>query len=270
MRRKYVHIKVFDIIDQVGEQQGKPNVLAQLADQTTGDFFLITDADMSLPEHWIENMLSTMGEKVGLAIGVTSVKSSRMQDLDWLFALGMIKVVTDLGLPVTGMGNNIIISKEAYRAVGGYEKLPFSTTEDFELFKHIKAKGYQCVHIFQKEVLGITLPVKTFFDLLNQRKRWMKGAIQLPWHIVVLLFMQSSFYFCLLILYFITPFIAIILLVSNITIRLIFITFIRTKLQLPLRFGSILLYELYSICIVFSSILYFLMPFKVTWKGREY
>ena len=106
------------------------------------------------------------------------------------------------------MGNNMIVSKEAYRSVGGYESLPFSITEDFELFKHINKKGYQCLHIFKKEVVGQTLPINGFINLLNQRKRWMKGAVDLPWQMVGLLILQVCFYPCLIILSFMMPVVA--------------------------------------------------------------
>lgn len=267
---KYTRVKVFDITSKVGDQQGKGNVLAQLAQQVSGEYLLITDADMSLPVHWVQNMLSPMKENTGLAIGVTHVEGNRMQDLDWLYALGMVKVVTDLGLSVTGMGNNMIISKDVYSSIGGYESLPFSIIEDFELFKHVRKSGYDCVHIFQKEVLGITLSMKGFFNLLNQRKRWMRGAVQLSWQMVSLLFLQSGFYVGLLVIFFYAPDIAIFFLIGKLLLRLGFMTTLRSRLCLPIRFLSVLAYEFYSIIIGISSIFYFLLPFKVKWKGREY
>ncbi len=267
---KYQHIKIFDITSQVGEQKGKANVLAQLAQQATGEHFLITDTDMVLPTHWVESMLSAIKDKAGLAIGVTHVSGSRMQDLDWIFGLGMIKVVTDLGMPVTGMGNNMIITKEAYLSVGGYESLPFSITEDYELFKHVKNKGYQSAHIFQKEVLGTTLPMTGLANLLNQRKRWMRGAIQLPWYVTGLLLLQPLFYFGLFALLFFTPDAAVLLLVGKLVLRLGFMTTLRRKLHLPFRGLSLILYEFYAVIIAIISIFYFLLPFKVEWKGRDY
>jgi len=267
---KYPFIQSFLISEQIGEQKGKANVLAQLAQKATGDFLLITDADMQLPSNWIHAMLSAMEENVGLAIGVTQVHKNRMQDMDWLFALGLVKVATDLRLPVTAMGNNMIVSKEAYLSVGGYENLPFSITEDFELFKHIYKKGYQCLHIFNKEVLGKTLPINGFINLLNQRKRWMKGAIDLPWHMVVLLTLQVCFYPCLVILSFMMPVVALKLFIIKAIIQLVFLSLIRKKINRPINPFYILLYEMYAVLMTISSSLYFVLPFKIKWKGREY
>lgn len=267
---KYPFIQSFQITEQIGEQKGKANVLAQLAHKATGDFFLITDADMLLPPSWIHGMLSAMGEKVGLAIGVTQVDSNNMQDMDWLFALGMVKVITDLGLPVTGMGNNMIVSKEAYWSVGGYESLPFSITEDLELFKHIKKKGYKCKHLFQKEVLGKTLPIKGLLNLLNQRKRWMKGAVELPWYMIILLTLQACFYPCLIVLLFVAPLTATGVFATKIILQFFFMMLIRKRINQSFNLSSALLYEFYSIFISIFSVLYYILPFKIIWKGREY
>jgi len=268
--KDYEQLSVFDINECVNEQRGKANVLAQLAHQSKGEYFLITDADMELPKDWVQHMLSALDEKTGMAIGVTHVINDRMQDLDWLYGLGMIKVVTDLGYPMTGMGNNMIITKEAYKSVGGYEALPFSVTEDFELFKHMKQKGYQCAHVYQKEVLGKTLPIKGFMNLLNQRKRWMKGAAQLPLIMLFLLCLQPGFYVGIIMMFILLPKVALILLALKMTLRFLFMTSTRRRLNIRYRFMSVLFYELYGFCLVVASGVYYMLPTKVVWKGREY
>jgi len=268
--QQYDHIKVLDITEKVGNQHGKANVLAQLAQQAKGEYYLITDADMSLPKDWVQNMLSPMTKQTGLAIGVTNMENNRMQDLDWLYALAMIKVVTDLGMPVTGMGNNMVISKEAYLSVGGYESLPFSITEDFELFRNVKEKGYKCAHVFQKEVLGTTLPMIGFLNLLNQRKRWMKGAVQLPWLMIGLLSLQPLFYLGVAIMSFMEADLVLMLVGLKLLLSIVFMTIIRYRLQLPFRLLSVLMYQVYALIIAIFSVLYNLLPVSVKWKGRTY
>jgi len=267
---KHAHIKVLDITDKVGEQQGKSNVLAQLANKAQGEYYLITDADMALPKDWIQYLVSSIKDGVGMAIGVTQVQGDRLQDLDWLYALGMLKVAADLGYPMTGMGNNMIVSKEAYDSVGGYAALPFSITEDYELFKHVKEKGYQCAHVFQKEVLGTTLPIVGFRNLLNQRKRWMKGAAQLPIPMLLLLSLQPGFYIVLVFMFFISPEISLYIIGGKLLIKLFLMSSIRTKLNTPFRFVSVILYEIYALVLAIASGIYYFLPTKIVWKGREY
>jgi cellulose synthase/poly-beta-1,6-N-acetylglucosamine synthase-like glycosyltransferase len=268
--QKDAHIKAFDITVKVGSQHGKANVLAQLANQAEGEYYLITDADMELPIDWCQYMLSSIKNKIGMAIGVTQVQGNRMQDLDWLYALGMLKVVADLGQPMTGMGNNMIISKQAYQSVGGYESLPFSITEDYELFKHVKEKGYQCAHIYQNEVLGKTLPIKGFLNLLNQRKRWMQGAVQLPFSMLLLLSLQPGFYIGMIVVLVLFPKIALLLLGVKLILRGSLMTVIRFSLNIPVRLLSVIFFEVYGFFLVITSVFYYLLPTKVRWKGRTY
>ncbi len=44
----------------------------------------------------------------------------------------------NLGKPLSAIGNNMSYRKSAYLEVGGYEKIPFSVTEDFQLLMAIK------------------------------------------------------------------------------------------------------------------------------------
>jgi cellulose synthase/poly-beta-1,6-N-acetylglucosamine synthase-like glycosyltransferase len=267
---KYPQIKSLDITGRVGNQRGKSNVLAQLARQATGEYYMITDADMSLPSAWVQYMLSSLDDKVGMSIGVTHVEGSRMQDIDWLYGLGMLKIATDLGYPMTGMGNNMVISKAAYESVGGYESLPFSVTEDFELFKHVKRQGYQCQHVFQKEVLGKTLPMIGSINLLNQRKRWMKGAAQLPRVMLGLLCMQPGFYIGLLVTAMLSLKFALVFLALKIILRFLLMTGIRLRLNISFRAMSVIIYEFYGVVLTISSAIFYLWPTRVVWKGRKY
>ena len=268
--KKYSFINVSEVKERIADQQGKGNVLAHLGKLATGQYLLMTDADMRLPSSWIKGMLSAMDDGVGLAIGVTQVEGDKMQDLDWQHALGMVKVSSDLDMPITGMGNNMIVSKEAYAKVGGYENLPFSIIEDYELFKHIKSASFKCLHVFQEDVLGQTLPIKGFFNLLNQRKRWAKGAVELPWYVIGLLSLQSIFYLSLLFLLFIPPVLAVKLLAVKIALQLIFMGVIKKRLNLSYPLMPILCYDIYAFIISVATSIYFLLPFRVKWKGRVY
>lgn len=42
---------------------------------------------------------------------------------------------------MTGLGNNMAVSREAYDAVGGYEQIGFSIVEDYALFIAIIRKN---------------------------------------------------------------------------------------------------------------------------------
>ncbi|MEP2772542.1 MAG: glycosyltransferase [Fulvivirga sp.] len=263
-------IKLHTITKNIGLAKGKANVLAHLAKEAKGDLFLITDADVEVPKSWITGMLGGVGPGVGIVNGFTRVSGHIWQNIDWIFALGMMKALHDSGKSVTAMGNNMLITREAYEAVGGYESIPFSITEDFELFKQVSSKGFKTVQLLQQNVMAKTQSQQSLSNLLQQRKRWMKGAVQLPALIVSILIIQAIYYPSIIALFAISPEYGSMMFASKMLIQAIFILLVAIKLKLRISFLHVLLFEFYSAFIAISSGLFYLLPFKITWKGRKY
>lgn len=268
------HFSVFTIDTQLGSARGKSNVLAQLANQASGDYYFITDADTEVPTGWIENMFEGFDEEVGIVTGVTTLKTNNwfhvFQQIDWLYALSLVKVVSDLGFPVTSMGNNMAVKKEAYWQTGGYENLPFSITEDFQLFKKIIDNGWEYKNLFHKGILAFSLPLKNLKSLLYQRKRWMVGAMQLPFHFLVLLFLQALFYPVMLLLFFVDFHWAANIILLKTIIQSAFIIKAYRKLNVQTPVLSVLLFEIYSSFLSMLMLVFYFAPIKVKWKGRKY
>ena len=65
------HFRLLPIRLQIAGLRGKTNVLAQLARQATGDFFLVTDADVCVPPTWVRGMLAEFAPQTGVVSGVT-------------------------------------------------------------------------------------------------------------------------------------------------------------------------------------------------------
>ena len=281
---------------------GKSNVLAHLARKVKGDYFLTTDADIQIPENWIEEMLkgikmqgsresgwmheqtcnhATMqpSKSIGIVTGVTLINGNNifhhLQAIDWLFALGMIKALSELKIPVTAMGNNMLIVKKAYDDVGGYEYLPPSITEDFFLFRAITKKGWQFKNLFNTGVLVKSVPLSSIIELLHQRKRWMKGAMQLPFYLVCLLFIQALFYpvivtALLTLKELITLPIFITIAASKFLLQSLFIALLLQKLKAKYLLKYLLIYEVYSSILSVTLLIFYFLPIKVRWKGRVY
>lgn len=266
-------IKVYEI-KSAGPTKGKANVLAQLAPHANGEVLFFTDADVKVPAAWITAMLKGFNENTGLVTGITGVSGndlwSRFQNLDWLIALGMVKIVSDMGYPVTALGNNMAVSGRAYNMVGGFESIPFSVTEDFELLKQIAAKGYSSKKIINPQVYAVTEPEKSLNDLLHQRKRWMKGALQLPFLLVLLLVIQALFFPLLLLLIVFSPAQAVFLLVIKIIIQSGFISFVSARIEKKAKMKELILYEFYFGFLSLILLFFYFLPTKVRWKGREY
>ncbi|MEO1049430.1 MAG: glycosyltransferase [Bacteroidota bacterium] len=264
-------VKVIDIKEKkTGNALGKANVLAQLAKQAKGEIFFITDADIEVPKTWVKSMLRACDEGVAIVTGITTIKDALFQQTEWLYALGMIKVVTDLGLPVTAMGNNMLVTRKAYEAVGGYELVPFSVTEDLELCKQVRFKGFKARNLIEPDLLSITPPTKKFKTLIQQRQRWTKGALQLPIQVVIILILMSLYLPALVILALSFPWLALAIFISKSTAQTIFISLIRKRLNMSLKIIQTFIFDFYSFLISTITTIYLVLPIKIDWKGRKY
>ncbi|MDX5418053.1 MAG: glycosyltransferase, partial [Hymenobacteraceae bacterium] len=186
------------ITDTLGLAKGKANVLAQLAQQATADIFLFTDADIEVPRTWVKAMLSALDGKVGVVTGLTTVKGdslfARLQSMDWLYSLGLMQVFSDLNIPVTTMGNNMLLTRQAYEDAGGFENIKFSVTEDIAIFNQVLKRGYKFRNIYEPSVLALSAPTASFGELLQQRKRWMRGSVYLPVYMFAIFVLHSAYY----------------------------------------------------------------------------
>lgn len=266
---------VVPITHTLGRARGKANVLAQLARAATADFFFITDADIAVPRTWLHGLLAHAAPGVGTVTGITLVEGpsllDRLQGLDWLFSLGLAQVATEAGYAVTAMGNNMLVTRAAYTATGGYEALPFSITEDYALFRAVLARGFRFRHVFGARVLASSLPIVGWGALLRQRRRWLRGVEALPWRpkLGVVLF-SASWGALLGLLLTAGPGLALLAWLLKTLAEGFFvdICFRRAGRRLP----RVLLpaFELYSLLMTVSLPVSRLLVRGVEWKGRQY
>jgi cellulose synthase/poly-beta-1,6-N-acetylglucosamine synthase-like glycosyltransferase len=165
--------------------KGKANVLAQLARNARGKYLFFCDADIAVQPQWLVAMLKQFKPETGIVVGLTRMKKSHFLadflSLEWLFALTVMRICSLFKIPVTGMGNNMALTRESYEAVGGYEKIGFSIVEDYALFMAVARKGYGFCQAYTTDVLSESEPVNSLYELQIQRKRWMQGVMQSFW-----------------------------------------------------------------------------------------
>lgn len=258
---------------RLGTARGKSNALAHLCRAATTDFFLFTDADMALRPDWVTAMLAAATPGVGVVTGITTAGGGlfgRLQGLDWLFGLRLIHLLADQGLPGATVGNNMLVTRAAYAAVGGFEALAFSTNEDLQLFQHIVAQGWGFRNLCSPAVLGISDPQPTLAALLRQRKRWMKGTARLPWYLSGLFALYGMFYG---VLFWpgLLPGAAVALLYGGkVLLQTLFLTSALRQAGHRERLPVLLLYEPYLCAMSLLVLAYALWPGPVEWKQRRY
>ena len=286
---QYPNIRVVDVTERLGDARAKANVLAHLVKaveqaKPVADLLLVTDADMQVQPFWMRAMVQHWQAtprfgKVGVVTGITLVGGrsvwGQLQRIDWLFALGMVKVASDWGMPIATMGNNQLLYRTAYRATGGYEALPFSITEDFQILQAISQCGYPHRNVVASQVTAFTRPMRSWRELLQQRRRWMHGAVRLPWTITAILFVQALFYPALIFLCFYYLYIALGLGLLKMGLQSFFIGQVAHKISMRKKYrhilyGYLLLYDLYAAVLTLLTIAIYYLPFRTYWKGRRY
>lgn len=271
---RYPHFSGIQITKQITKVNGKANVLAQLAHKSQNEWVFITDADMTVSKNWISSMLSG-GSAVSadLITGTSLVEGynwlAKIQRLDWLYATSMLKLISDAGVPVSTMGNNMAIKRSVYEEVGGFEGLPFSVTEDLELFKAVQ-KNHKTVNLCSAEVLNKSAPQKSIMELLIQRKRWMRGAFELPVQLLSILVIQAAYFFAIIILIVLNPALGILLWLVKWVVKFIFQAVTAQKLKENVSIFDSFVTEIFSMIFSMASLLHYFWPGKIYWKERTY
>ncbi len=276
---EHSHIELFSIAPSaLSNLKGKPNVLATLFKQVTGEFAFITDADIAVNPHWIAGMLTNMQHQgADAASGTTFVAHQNhfhlFQTIEWMEALGFLYTADQLQLPVTAVGNNMVISKAAYDAVGGYEAIPFSVTEDLDLYLALKKKKYVHRFFLGPEAMVWTRPLDRFIALFKQRKRWLKGVERTPLVCQFYLGIHSIFFLLIVALCCFNLFLGITLFFFS------FIThFVRVHLMCSVTgvkfktswFGHLLILDIYQTSFNLCLLVYYVLSTGVEWKKRRY
>ena len=268
--------KVMVRVDFSGRKKsnGKAHALNQMTPLAEGEFLLFTDADCTVNPDWVKEMVRAYRPSFGLVTGITSVKTtsgfSWMQSLDWWVTLGMVKALSDLGHNVTAMGNNMLVSKQAFEDAGGFYDGHFSVTEDLALAQALSKKGYNPVQQVSPRSLVMTKSEKNFSELLKQRKRWMRGAMSLPWYWLLLLALQCGFFPAIIWLLFYNIGWGVGAWLVKIFIQSLFIKGIAARAGLPIRPLYLLLFEFYYMMVSWCTIVYYFWPSAINWKERQY
>ncbi|MDR2576411.1 MAG: glycosyltransferase [Treponema sp.] len=153
-----------------------------------GDYFLFTDGDCEVPPGWIRAMSRRMADpKAGAVIGpVFKKKQGRgffhlYQCYDHALRYNFLAGAIGLGAAGGGFGNNLIVSRAALEASGGYGVVPSSPTEDAALISLIRSQRKYKVHAVALPDAAVeTAAENTWRGFISQTLRWNNGGIFSP------------------------------------------------------------------------------------------
>lgn len=258
---------------RLGAARGKSNVLAHLCRAATTEYFFITDADMAVPPDWVSTMLAAARPGVGIVTGTTTAGGGlfgRLQGLDWLFGLSLIRLLADHGVPVTAVGNNMLVTRAAYASSGGYEALAFSVSEDLQLFGQVVGRGWHFRNLVDPRTLAVSLPQPTLPHLLRQPKRWMSGAGRLPWQLGALFGAYGTFYTVLGWPGLLPPGTIGALYAAKLLCQTMFLAVTLRQASHREHLGVLLLYDGYLLLMSLAVLAYTAWPGTIEWKARRY
>jgi glycosyltransferase involved in cell wall biosynthesis len=269
------HFHYHRIDQQYPGQRGKQNVLAHLFHQAQGELILITDADIEHHPDWTAAYVGAFGPGVDLVTGPTLVDAPglgpKMQALDWLKGVSVIRALEQLRKPITAVGNNMGITREAYWRTGGYENIPFSITEDYKLFATLRAQGGHHRWLFHPVLLNRSAPIRGLRNLIQQRKRWFKGGKEGPWYALAVFAVYAMQPWILVASYFVWPWQVWLSLAAG-TLLLDTLALARAGALLG-RLDLLRWIPLHLAAQTLQSLvmpILFAIPSKVVWKGRKY
>ena len=260
---------------EIGSLKGKTNALANAIKTVKGEVILTTDADCVVSPKWAKELASYYTEDVALVCGYTNQKDTSifggMQSVDFIYMLMVAAGIMNLGKPLSCIGNNMSYRKSVYDEVGGYESLPFSVTEDFNLLMAVHyLKKYKIIFPMSSKSMVTSEPCPSWKSLYRQKKRWGVGGLKSD--LFGFSVMASGFLAHLgiiLIPFFFTT-LSVYLALFKFAVDYFALKGVHEKLNLKLRFKHFAAFEIYFILYVL------LLPFitlpnqNVKWKGRVY
>jgi len=267
-------LQLINIPDIDSDLPPKARVISNLLEKAVGEYILITDADVVVPDTWIENHLALARPGFGTISGFTRIKSvnvfTDLQNQEWLLVLLKIKILCDFGISITALGNNMAFSKKSLNEIGGINSLNFnSINEDQIIALNFHKKGYKNGFDNSSYTFAETHHPKTISELLNQRKRWMTGFKLLPIWLIMIQIFEILFIPAVVFLLIANAILGGILLFTKILISMSIQLRISNQLGNKSKLLPLLLFDFYYFVINFTSIFYYFLPTNFHWKGRK-
>ncbi|MGE5399389.1 MAG: glycosyltransferase [Ignavibacteriales bacterium] len=255
--------------------KGKTNALANALEIASGEIILTTDADCTVPSTWAKAIASYYDKDVAMVCGYTTQEAddqfSGMQTLDFIYLLTVAAGTMNFNMPLSCIGNNMSYRKSVYKEVGGYESIPFSVTEDFNLLKaFFNLRKYKIIYPLEPDALIVSKPCENMKSLYWQKKRWGVGGLDSAFRGFAV--MSSGFIANLAIL--LTPFFfslnSLYLVIFKVSTDFFVLYPIFKKFNLTKKLKYFLSFEIYFIIYVILLPVLVLFSRKVIWKGRRY
>ncbi len=258
-----------------GDTRGKARAIANAIELAKGEIILTTDADCAVSPTWAKTLASYYEEDVIMVCGYTNQTHNNLfeavQDVDFIYLLTAGAGSINLGKPLSAIGNNMSYRKSAYLEVGGYEKIPFSVTEDFQLLMAInKLKDKKIIYPADAESLVTSKTCEDVKTLIRQKRRWAIGGLEsrIDNLLLILTGVWSALFIWLIPFFYSAN--VLYLLLLKVFADLFMVYFIYKKLKLKFNLFHFLAFQVYSAIYFFVVGVSIIFNKKIYWKGRQF
>jgi len=274
IKDKHIFTKIISK-EESSKLKGKTNALSCGINTAKGKIIFTTDADCIVKPSWVFKTASYYKENIAMVNGFTTqIADSNftgMQSIDFIYLLMIASSTINLGKPISCIGNNMSYLKKAYLEVGGYESLPFSVTEDFNLLMAISKLGkYKIIYPMDKETLVTSMPCENIKSLYRQKKRWAVGGLGVPLSGFMILISGYLTYLIMLLLPFFYSTLSLFLLSLKIFFDFLILFHVHHRLGILKNMKYFITTEIYFIIYILALPFLVASNRKVKWKGREY
>lgn len=259
----------------IGSLKGKANAIANAIKVAQGEVILTTDADCIVAPTWAKTIASYYKDDVAIVCGYTDQFSKNafeaMQSLDFIYLLAVAAGAMNLGKPLSCIGNNMSYRKSVYDEIGGYENVPFSVTEDFQVLMAIhKLKKYKIIYPLDKNALVTSKPCPDVTTLFWQKKRWGVGGLNSDFAGFFVTATAFITHICMLLTPFFFSTTALYIFSFKIITDYFFMFPFFNKLNLKFPFKHFVAFEIYFLFYVTFLPFALAMGRKIKWKGRHF
>ena len=272
---KFEHIHFYPITNKFKGVRGKQNALANVIKESDTELIAIVDADIEVKPKWLRELTSYMDDGTSMVCGVTAVKytgsfTSMAQHFDWVYAACMFKAHSELGIPISGLGNNQLYRRSAYEELGGYENLRYSVNEDHRIFSEMcETRGHGYKQVLTYNGTNLSMPIDTFMGAVRQRYRWLKGGKDVVLHNQLAMTLPFPTKTLVIIAIIINWKIGLILLSSTLVVDAVMRVLISRRIGVA---SNILFLPFWYVNTMVQGILIplcFFFAKKITWRGRK-
>ena len=142
------NVKCLRLEEKDNEYSGKKAALKKAAENAIFDFLLFTDADCLPKPNWLNSMNKYISDKTGMVVGnYVEKNASSFRIFSNRISFAIYACTIGFNCPFSASGGNMVVRKEAFKEVGGYDKIKQHIAGDDKLLLNlIKKTNWQIAY----------------------------------------------------------------------------------------------------------------------------